>query len=110
LLPGIDEKQFEEFVWQELFPKVQVLRRTIRATRHRLFKLAGTDASQVKYIWLVFVDCVGATPETAGQGPEILASDLPGFSEDWQLSSLFAPYAIISTSTEIVPGVQAPAG
>jgi hypothetical protein len=97
LLSGTNADDFERFLWKEVFPKFEILRRNVRGTTHRLLKLVGAD-SPPRYIWLVFTDLVGSTPETAGQGPEVLASNI-----DWlsAAAQLVANFATISTFTEV---------
>lgn len=100
LLSGVQESAFEKATFTEVFPNLQILRRNVRATAHRLLKIDGTHSGQRKYIWLVFASLVGSTPETAGDGPDVLASDL-SFVD--QASQLFAKYATISSFQEIQP-------
>jgi len=97
LLPGVKDSDFEKDVVTDIFPKLQILRRTVRDTTHRLFKVDGADAGQ-KYIWLVFASLVGSTPETAGEGPDVLASDLQFIEE---ASKLFEKSAKLSVFNEI---------
>ena len=104
LLPDINESDFEKAVFVEVFKKLAVLRRNVRGTLHRLLKQDGKDGSQRKYIWLVVVSLVGATPETAGEGPDVLASDLKFLDE---AARLLAEWATIASFTEIVPAEQA---
>ena len=100
LLSGIEESTFEKAAFTEVFPNLQILRRNVRGTAHRLLKLDGTHSGHRKYIWLVFTLLVGSTPETAGEGPEVLASDLSFIDT---ASQLFAKYATISSFEEIQP-------
>jgi hypothetical protein len=99
LLPGIDHRDFEKAVWTEVFSHLVILRRNVRATAHRLFRNDKTNRAAPNYIWLVFAELVGGTPETAGDGPEVLASDLAFLK---QATDLLARYATISSFTEIV--------
>jgi hypothetical protein len=77
LLPGVDPAAFERKLREEILPEVEILRRNVAGTSHRLFRAAsGPDAST--YVWLVFTKLVGSTPETAGEGPVVLAeTELP---------------------------------
>ena len=77
LLPGVDPAAFERKLREEILPGVEILRRNVAGTSHRLFRAAsGPDAST--YVWLVFTKLVGSTPETAGEGPVVLAeTELP---------------------------------
>lgn len=99
LRPGANADDFERLLWQEVFPKFIILRRTVRGQTHRLLKLVGPDSSP-RYIWLVLVDLVGATPETAGEGPTVLASDLDWLSE---ASRLVEKFATVATFSEVTP-------
>jgi len=103
LLPGIDHREFEKAVWTEVFPHLVILQRSVRATVHRLFRNDKTNREVQSYMWLVFAELVGGTPETAGDGPEVLASDLAFLK---QATDLLAKYATISSFTEIVSTEQ----
>jgi|SRR6187399_2697548 len=98
LLPGVKSSEFEKAAFTQVFPKLLILRRNVRATNHRLLKVEGADSAHQKYIWLVFTSLVGNTPETAGQGPDVLASDMTFIDE---ASKLLAKYGKISTFTEV---------
>ena len=103
LLPGTDHEDFEKAVWTEVFPRLVIFRRTVRSTVHRLFRNDKTNQALQSYMWLVFAELVGSTPETAGDGPEVLASDLAFLN---QAADLLAKYATISSFTEIGPTEQ----
>jgi hypothetical protein len=98
LLSGVEESTFEKAAFSEVFPNLEILRRNVRRTSHRLLKIDGADSGNCRYIWLVFASLVGDTPETAGKGPDVLASDL-NFVD--KASQLFAKYATISSFHEV---------
>jgi hypothetical protein len=78
LLPDVDATAFERTLRNEIFPKIQILRRNVAHTSHRLFRADRGSADSIVYVWLVFTDLVGSTPQTAGEGPTILCeSELP---------------------------------
>jgi hypothetical protein len=78
LLPGIDPAAFERKLREEILPGVEILRRNVAGTSHRLFRGAATGPDASTYVWLVFTKLVGSTPETAGEGPVVLAeTELP---------------------------------
>jgi hypothetical protein len=92
LLPGVKDSDFEKAVFTDIFPNLQILRRNVRDTTHRLLNGDGADSGQ-KYIWLVFASFVGDTPQTAGDGADVLASDLNFVDE---ASELLGKYATLS--------------
>jgi hypothetical protein len=94
LLPGVNASDFEKVMSTQVFPNFQVLRRNVRGTVHRLLKIDGSPA-ELRYIWLVFVDLVGDTPETAGEGPEVLGA---GFNWLGEASQRLAKFATVSRS------------
>jgi hypothetical protein len=69
--PATDADRFEQVLRQTILPNV--LHRTVAATQHRVFREIGTPAG---YVWLVFTQLVGSSPETAGEGPVVLC-ELP---------------------------------
>lgn len=96
LLPGIDQMEFENAMSKDVFPNLQILRRNVRETSHRLFKLDSAGTGDQRYIWLVLTALVGSTPETAGDGPEVLAADPPFLNEAEQMLVRFAKVSIFS--------------
>src|SRR5215467_14180150 len=103
LLPGVNASDFENVMSTQVFPHFQILRRNVRGTVHRLLKIEG-DPAELRYIWLVFVDLVGDTPQTAGEGPEVLASGLNWLGEASQQLSKFAT---VSSFSEVITPTQA---
>jgi hypothetical protein len=69
LLPDVDPAAFEKALKENIIPDTHVFLRTVRDEAHRLFK---SNSGSSVYIWLVFTDLVGSTPETAGEGPNVL--------------------------------------
>ncbi len=69
LLPGVDPAVFERMLKETILPKVQIVRRTVKATLHRVFRSDACTPDASIYVWLVFTQLVGSTPETAGEGP-----------------------------------------
>ena len=100
LLPGVEPGDFEKAVLTEVFPELIIFHRKVRNTVHRLFRKDTTNPGQTSYIWLVFADLVGGTPETAGEGPEVLASDLVFLV---RAAELLAKFATISIFNEVMP-------
>jgi hypothetical protein len=95
LLPGVDSGEFEKFVTEELFSQFEIMRRTVRGTIHTLLKIDASDSAP-RYVWLVFAELFGDTPETAGSGPTRLAS---ASDFDWldAASTKLAPFATIAS-------------
>jgi hypothetical protein len=69
LLSDVDPAAFEKTLKETVTPNTHVFLRSVRDESHRVFK--STSDSPV-YIWIVFTDVVGSTPETAGEGPNVL--------------------------------------
>jgi hypothetical protein len=102
LLAGVDTSAFERFLMSDFFPKFTIFRRNVRSTGHRLLKLDDAGSAP-RYVWLVFADLVGSTPETAGRGPTVLAGDL-----DWldSAAEALARFGSVRRFDE-VPGASA---
>jgi hypothetical protein len=78
LSSGVEPAAFEQFLAGQIFNKDQILRRNVRATTHLLFKCQPTGTGMTEYIWAVFAEMVGPTPELASQGgSELRESILP---------------------------------
>jgi hypothetical protein len=80
----------------KVLPETEILRRNVAHTSHRLFRANRGDP--VVYIWLVFTEMVGSTPETAGEGPIVLCeTELPVAT----IASHLATLATVESLSEI---------
>jgi hypothetical protein len=62
LLPDVDATMFEQTLKDKILPKIEILRRNVAHTSHRLFRADRGGPDSVVYVWLVFTDLVGSTP------------------------------------------------
>lgn len=77
-LPGTDPGAFENRLLGTVIPGITILRRNVQSHSCRVFRAEADGTQPISYVVLVFTQMVGATPETAGEGPTILCPfDLP---------------------------------
>jgi hypothetical protein len=97
-LPGVDAAAFEQMLKDKILPDISILRRNVAGTSHRLFQPDAGGPNSPSFVWLMFTQMVGPTPETAGEGPVILCETLLPVD---QIARDLAGLATVTTLQEI---------
>ena len=104
LLPDTDPGAFENRFLGTIIPGIQILRRTVQSTSCRVFRAEADGTQPVSYVVLVFTQMVGATPETAGEGPTTLCPfDLPVEMLSKELAGQATVKTLGEVSTPLAP-------